>query len=52
MNFSTILIIWDKLFRTYREPDYDEMETLGLPGGRESYLSMTSTLMGPFRSDY
>ncbi len=51
-NFSTIFIFWDKLFGTYREPDYKEMEQLGLPGGRESYLEIGATLKGPFTKEY
>ena len=51
-NFAAILIFWDKIFGTYRRPDYEEMKNLGLPRGRESYLSFASTLIGPFRSEY
>ena len=51
-NFATILIFWDKIFGTYRRPDYAEMKNLGLPRGRESYLSFASTLKGPFTSEY
>jgi sterol desaturase/sphingolipid hydroxylase (fatty acid hydroxylase superfamily) len=51
-NFSTIFIFWDKLFKTYREPDYEEMKTLGLERGREDYLSFATTLKGPFSTKY
>lgn len=51
-NFSTILILWDKMFDTYRQPDYEEMQTLGLPKGRATYLSFASTLKGPFSDEY
>lgn len=51
-NFSTIFIFWDKLFGTYREPDFEEMRSLGLNRGRENYLSFKSILKGPFSSDY
>lgn len=51
-NFSAIFIFWDKLFGTYREPDFEEMRLLGLPAGREKYLSFTPTLKGPFTSEY
>ena len=51
-NFGTILIFWDKLFATYRQPDYEEMKTLGLKNGRDSYLSFAATLKGPFTSLY
>jgi sterol desaturase/sphingolipid hydroxylase (fatty acid hydroxylase superfamily) len=51
-NYSAILIFWDKLFGTYNEPDYEEMEYLGLAKGRESYLSLRETLKAPFTSAY
>ena len=51
-NFATILIFWDKLFGTYRIPDYEEMKTLGLKIGRDTYLSFTTTLKAPFTSLY
>lgn len=51
-NFSTIFIFWDKLFGSYREPDYKEMEQLGLPRGSESYLSIVKTMRAPFTSEY
>lgn len=51
-NFSTIFIFWDKLFGTYRQPDYTEMGYLGLEKGRESYLSIGPTLKGPFTRQY
>ena len=51
-NFSTIFIFWDKLFGSYGVPDYAEMESLGLSAGRESYLSIITTLKGPFSKMY
>jgi sterol desaturase/sphingolipid hydroxylase (fatty acid hydroxylase superfamily) len=51
-NFSTIFIFWDKVFKTYGVPDYTEMEYLGLPSGRDNYLSMAATLKGPFSKMY
>lgn len=48
-NFSTIFIFWDHLFGTYREPDEEEMKTLGLPEGRDSYLSFREWFTAPFR---
>lgn len=51
-NFSTILIFWDKLFGTFQREDAEEMRTLGLPGGRETYLSFLSALKGPFSGEY
>jgi sterol desaturase/sphingolipid hydroxylase (fatty acid hydroxylase superfamily) len=47
-NFATIFIVWDRLFGTYREPDFAEMEELGLAEGREDYLSFMSWLAEPF----
>jgi len=51
-NYGTIFILWDKIFGSYREPDWQEMRTLGLPRGRKSYLSFLSTLRGPFTNEY
>ena len=51
-NFSAIFIFWDKIFATYNEPDREEMKLLGLCKGRESYLSVGSTLKGPFGTEY
>jgi len=51
-NFSTIFIFWDKLFNTYRLPDYEEMKYLGLKKGRDTYLSFTKTLIAPFSRIY
>ncbi len=48
-NFSTIFLIWDKIFGTFREPDFEEMKELGLPEGRETYLSPFEFLITPFR---
>ena len=49
-NFSTIFSIWDRLFGTFQEPDFEEMKQLGLPYGRESYLSLSATLRAPLVS--
>lgn len=51
-NFAAIFIIWDKLFASYREPDYEEMKMLGLERGRDTYLSFSKTLKAPFISLY
>ena len=51
-NFSTIFSIWDRLFLTFKEPDFQEMEELGLPEGRDSYLSPFMLLKMPFLSSY
>jgi sterol desaturase/sphingolipid hydroxylase (fatty acid hydroxylase superfamily) len=47
-NYSTIFSIWDRLFGTFREHDWDEMKTLGLSEGRESYLNPLDFLKAPF----
>lgn len=51
-NFSTIFIAWDRLFGSYQEPDERELENLGLPRGREGYLSLSETFLGPFSVRY
>ena len=51
-NFSTIFIFWDMVFGSWRKPDYEEMKYLGLPKGRDSYLTVKATLLGPFSSRY
>lgn len=48
-NFSTIFLIWDKIFGTFKEPDFEEMKELGLPEGRGAYLSPLDFLTAPFR---
>ncbi|WP_298449207.1 sterol desaturase family protein [uncultured Marinobacter sp.] len=48
-NFATIFIVWDRLFGTYAEPDEQEMTHLGLPEGRDDYLSFSTWLTEPFR---
>lgn len=49
-NFGTIFIVWDRIFGSYREPDDLEMQTLGLPEGRDDYLSFSAWLAQPFQS--
>ena len=51
-NFSAVFIFWDKIFGTYREVDAEEMKTLGLPKGRNTYLSLKMALIGPFTNNY
>ena len=51
-NFSAVFIFWDKIFGTYREVDSEEMKTLGLPRGKDVYLSFKAVLRGPFSDDY
>jgi sterol desaturase/sphingolipid hydroxylase (fatty acid hydroxylase superfamily) len=48
-NFATIFIVWDRLFDTYKEPDYEEMRKLGLAEERDRDLSFVAWLVGPFR---
>lgn len=48
-NYSTIFLMWDKLFGTFKEGDFREMEKLGLPEGREEYLSFKETMLFPFK---
>ncbi|VAX35758.1 hypothetical protein MNBD_UNCLBAC01-215, partial [hydrothermal vent metagenome] len=43
---------WDKLAKTYQEPDYEELKKIGLARGRTTYLSFLETLKGPFSSKY
>jgi sterol desaturase/sphingolipid hydroxylase (fatty acid hydroxylase superfamily) len=49
-NFCTIFSCWDRIFGTFREPDDHEMETLGLPIGRDTYLKWSTVLKAPFSS--
>lgn len=51
-NYSAIFIFWDKIFGTYREPDYKEMETMGFAKGRDKELSFTTAMKAPFSSVY
>jgi sterol desaturase/sphingolipid hydroxylase (fatty acid hydroxylase superfamily) len=48
-NFSTIFLIWDRIFGTLKESDREEMKRLGLPEGRESYLNFFDFIGTPFR---
>lgn len=47
-NYSTIFLIWDRIFGTFKEPDPKEMKLLGLEEGRETDLSMTAFAKSPF----
>jgi sterol desaturase/sphingolipid hydroxylase (fatty acid hydroxylase superfamily) len=49
-NYSTIFIIWDKLFLTYHDPKPEEVEDLGLAHNREDYLSFKTIITRPFKS--
>jgi len=49
-NYATIFLIWDRIFRTLKEPDFEEMESLGLPEGRRSYLTFAAYLKAPFQT--
>ena len=46
-NFSTIFLIWDKLFGSFEEADYEEIKQLGLTEGRGTYLSAKEFLLTP-----
>jgi len=48
-NYSTIFLIWDRLFRTLRDATPEELKRLGLPKGRDVYLSPKSYLLIPFQ---
>jgi len=47
-NYSTVFLIWDRLFGTLKEPDFTEMKSLGLSEGRTTYLSPVAFLKSPF----
>lgn len=47
-NYAAILTLWDYLFGSYREPDWQEMQQLGLPEGRTEYLRLTAMFWLPF----
>lgn len=48
-NYATIFSAWDKIFRSFREPDFKEMQILGLEEeGRKNYLSIMNFLKTPF----
>lgn len=49
-NYSTIFLVWDRIFRTLKEPDYEEMKLLGLAEGRETDLSPLAFMRAPFVS--
>ncbi|MBI4549603.1 MAG: sterol desaturase family protein [Candidatus Omnitrophica bacterium] len=48
-NFSTIFLLWDRIFGTLREPDREEMKRLGLPEARERYLDWREFMTAPLR---
>ncbi len=47
-NYATIFSVWDRLFGSFREPDWSEMRLLGLEEGRQNYLSIPAFLKAPF----
>lgn len=49
-NYSTIFLIWDRIFGTLKEPDSVEMRELGLLEGRKTYLSPLDFIKAPFVS--
>lgn len=55
-NFSTILSIWDRLFRTYSRPadggaTTNGKDAIGLPDARDRDFSPTALATAPFRND-
>jgi sterol desaturase/sphingolipid hydroxylase (fatty acid hydroxylase superfamily) len=48
-NYSTIFLIWDKIFGSFREADREELKSLGLAEGRDSHLSWKAYLLSPFK---
>lgn len=47
-NYCIIFSIWDRLFKSFQEPDAEEMKLLGLDRGRSNYLSMWTFFKSPF----
>ena len=48
-NFSTIFLVWDYLFGTFQEADYEELKKLGIAQGRDRDLSFAAFLKAPVR---
>jgi len=48
-NYSTVIILWDKIFGTFRYPDPVEMKALGLPQDRENHLKLGTILVSPLQ---
>lgn len=51
-NFCVIFSVWDRLFGTYREPDDEEMKSLGLEDGRRSDLSLRAFFKAPLEAPH
>lgn len=47
-NYSTILVLWDRLFGTFHEPELENLQELGLPGPQKP-LSPLRFLAEPIR---
>ncbi len=47
-NYATVFSVWDRIFESFREPDFKEMRLLGLEEGRKNYLSIINFLKTPF----
>ena len=47
-NYATVFSIWDRLFGSFSEPNWNEMRLLGLEEGRKNYLSIPAFLKTPF----
>jgi len=48
-NYTTIFLIWDRLFGTLQEVDREELKTLGLPEARDKDLAFGYLLKAPFK---
>ena len=47
-NYSTIFIVWDRLFGSFRREDREELKLLGLEEGRADCLGPRALLSAPF----
>lgn len=48
-NYSTIFLLWDRLFGTFQEVDRQELKKLGLPEGRDHDLDFILFMKMPFK---
>jgi len=46
-NYSTIFLIWDRIFGTFRQPDFQEMKDIGIDEGKESHLTWAAYVKAP-----
>jgi len=47
-NYSTIFLLWDRIFGTLKEPDREEMKFLGISEGQKNDLSALAFMKAPF----